>query len=88
MMQEMRTTLTLEPDAVVIVRRRMAERGLTFKQAVNDLIREGSQGTDESERFSTRTARMGNPSVNLDKALALGGELEDEELIRKYRAHK
>jgi hypothetical protein len=29
---------------------------------------------------------MGLPSVSLDRALALAGELEDEELIRRMRS--
>lgn len=35
----MRTTVTLDPDTEALVRRRMTERGATFKQAVNDAIR-------------------------------------------------
>lgn len=31
---------------------------------------------------------MGEPSVNLDKALQLAGEMEDEEIIRKMEAGK
>ena len=38
--------------------------------------------------FRTETASMGLPTVNLDKALQLAGELEDEELIRKQRLGK
>lgn len=34
----MRTTITLTPDAEAIIRRAMAERGMTFKEAVNDAI--------------------------------------------------
>ncbi|WP_454295554.1 hypothetical protein [Salana multivorans] len=34
----MRTTITLTPDADAIIRRVMAERGMTFKEAVNDVI--------------------------------------------------
>lgn len=87
MMQTMRTTITLDPDSLALVRRRMRERGQTFKQAVNDLIRSGA-GDRSSEPFRTATADLGTPAVNLDRALQIAGELEDEELIRKMRLGK
>ena len=36
-------------------------------------------------RRLTRTAELGVPTVTLDRALQLAGELEDEELIRRQR---
>jgi len=39
-------------------------------------------------QFRTATANMGLPSVNLDRALQLAEELEDEELVRKMRVGK
>lgn len=80
----MRTTVTLDPDTEQIVRRRMRERGMTFKQALNDVIR-AAASSPSAEPFRTRPAAMGVPAVNLDRALQLAGELEDEELVRKQR---
>lgn len=37
----MRTTLTLEPDVAAALRRRQRERGTSFKQEVNELLRRG-----------------------------------------------
>lgn len=83
----MRTTITLDPDTAALVDKRMRERGVSFKQAVNDAIRDGL--TDRAaEPFRTRTASMGMPSVNLDKAIQLAAELEDDELVRKMRLGK
>lgn len=83
----MRTTVTLEPDIEALLRRRMAERGISFKQAVNEAIRAGlSPRTGEA--FHTETVPMGSPTVNLDRALQLQGELEDEEAVRKMRSGK
>ncbi len=80
----MRTTITLDGDTEQLVRKRMRERGLTFKQAVNELIRRGaSAGTTP---FETATASMGESRVNLDRALQIAADLEDDELIRKMRA--
>lgn len=81
----MRTTVTLDPDTEQIVRRRMRERGQTFKQALNDVIRNGAASAP-SETFRTATASMGVSQVNLDRALQLAADLEDDELIRKMRA--
>lgn len=84
----MRTTVTLDPDTEALVRRRMRERGVSFKQAVNDAIREGAAGRGRQAAFRTETAALGHPAVNLDRALQLAGELEDEELVRKMRIAK
>lgn len=77
--------MTLDADTEQLLRRRMAEQKVSFKQAVNDAIRAGlSRDATQSASF-TRTFAMGVPRVNLDKALQLAGELEDEEIIRKMR---
>lgn len=84
----MRTTVTLDSDAEALVRRRMKERGVSFKQAVNDAIREGLTRPRRRPRFRTPTAALGLPAVPLDRALRLAGEIEDEELLRKMRTGK
>ena len=82
----MRTTVTLDPDVEAQVKRLMRERGLTFKEAVNDAIRAGLQ--PPGEPFRTPTYDMGEPLVDLTKALRLAGELEDEEIMRRLAARK
>ena len=77
--------MTLDADTQQLVRRRMSERGQSFKEALNDLVREAVREPD-SVPFRTRTVAMGTPTVNLDRALQLAGELEDEELVRRLRA--
>lgn len=81
----MRTTVTLDPDTEQIIRRQMAERGVSFKQALNDAIRKGVRAPSERGRFRTQTASMGRSTVNLDRALSVSGDLEDEELLRRMR---
>lgn len=83
MMRTMRTTVTLDPDTEQIVRKWMRERDMTFKEAINDAIR---QAAADPVPFRTETASMGEPSVNLDRALQIVGELEDDDLIRKMRS--
>ncbi len=84
----MRTTITLEADTDAIVRRLMRERGLTFKQAVNEAIRLGASTRGRPRPVRTRSFDMGEPRLDLDKALRLAAELEDDELIRKLATRK
>ena len=79
----MRTTVTLDADTAEMVRRRMRERQVSFKQALNDAIRAGLQPSDQE--FQTETASLGESSVNLDRALQLAADLEDDELVRRMR---
>jgi hypothetical protein len=80
-----RTTVTLDPDTEQIIRRRMAERGLSFKEALNDAIRSGVRSSGSAPPFSTATAALGESRVNLDRALQIAADLEDDELVRKLR---
>ncbi len=82
MMQAMRTTVTLDADTERIVRQRMRERNQSFKEALNDAIRSGVAGATP---FQTVVASMGRSRVNLDRALQLVADLEDDELIRASR---
>jgi hypothetical protein len=79
----MRTTITLEPDVEQLINRAMRERGLSFKQAVNEAIRAGAAppGTGADADFPTHD--MGAPIVDITKALRLAGELEDQELASR-----
>jgi hypothetical protein len=78
-----RTTVTLDPDVQALVEAAMRERGINFKQAVNDAIRAGLAPAKRA-RFKQRTFKTGfRPEVNYDKALQLAAAIEDEELVRK-----
>jgi hypothetical protein len=63
----------------------MAEKGLSFKRALNDAIRAGAKDRTRTT-FATRTKAMGVPAVNLDRALQIAADEEDDELIRRMRA--
>lgn len=77
----MRTTVTLDPDAHVVVKRLMRERSIGFKQALNDAIRAG--GAEPNAPYETPIFDMGVPRVNLDKALQLSGQMEDDYILAK-----
>jgi len=59
---------------------------MTFKEALNDAIRRGAAPPGERTPFRTQTAAMGESTVNLDRALQLVADLEDDELVRKLRS--
>lgn len=79
----MRTTVTLDPDVAAFVKRAMEERGITFKEAINEAIRAGMTGTGGARDVDVPVFDLGEPLVDITKALRLAGELEDEELARK-----
>ncbi len=80
----MRTTVTLDADTEHLVRQRMKDKGVSFKRALNDAIREGAVGRTR-EQFESPSFDLGVPAVDLTKALRLAGELEDEHLISGMR---
>ena len=79
----MRTTVTLDPDVEALIKVAMRERGLTFKQAVNEAIRAGSSTRPTAKRVRLPTYDMGEPLVGVTQALRLAGELEDQELAAR-----
>lgn len=81
----MRTTVTLDADTEQLIRRRMRERGISFKEALNEAIRSGVAGASVVA-FRTETASMGESRVNLDRALQIAADLEDDELLRRIRS--
>ena len=81
----MRTTVTLDPDTESLVRRLMEQRGVSFKRALNDAIRAGASGGGAPPPFETQVRHLGVPTINLDQALRLSGDLEDEEIVRRLR---
>ena len=92
MMLEVRTTVTIEPDIELLLRRAMKAKGLGFKEALNDalrrgLIRETPAGGRSPAPFRTFSMKL-RADVNLDKALSLAADLEDEETARKMALGK
>ena len=75
--------MTLDPDTRLLVERAMRERGLSFKEAVNDAIRMGLGARPSDRRRYTVPRRLGPARVDLTKTLALAAELEDDALARR-----
>ena len=87
MMPRMRTTVTLDPDVEAQLREAMRERGVSFKVALNDAVRVGLGGNGLPRPFKVISAPLGL-DINIDKALRIAGEMEDEEILRKMELGK
>ena len=79
--------MTLDDDVAALLERYRTEHGMSAKQAINALLRQGLTGPT-GQPFRTRTASMGRPRINLDRASQLIGELEDQEIVRKMALGK
>ncbi len=79
----MRTTVTLDPDVAEFVKRTMREHGMTFKQAITEAIRAGIAGGSRPSPRKFPTHDLGEPLVDVTKALRLAGEMEDQELAAR-----
>jgi hypothetical protein len=88
MVTPVRTTVTLDPDVEAKLRAAMRERDVSFKVALNDAVRAGLGTSGPASRpYKMPTAPLG-VRINIDKALQLAGEMEDEEIIRKIEEGK
>jgi hypothetical protein len=82
----MRTTVTLDPDVESMLRKEVRRRGEPFKQVLNNALRAGLRTMKRrDEAFEPLTFDMGKPRVDLTKAASLAAELEDDELVGRYR---
>ena len=86
----MRTTVTLDADVERLLRDSMRQRGLSFKQALNEAVRAGlTRGPNPTRRFKQRTFPLGGEQYfRWDKALSVADAIEDEELSRKLALRK
>ena len=88
-MMPMRTTVTLDPDVEALLRKEARRSGEPFKRVLNNAIRAGLRGSKQrDEAFEPLTFDMGAPRLDLTKAGALAAELEDDELIDRYRCSR
>lgn len=76
----MRTTLTLDPDVAAKLKSEMRRSGKSFKELVNDLLRDGllkQQGPKPIPKFEIRSKNMGlRAGLNLDSISQLIEDVE------------
>ncbi|MFV0427185.1 MAG: antitoxin [Beutenbergiaceae bacterium] len=82
----MRTTVTLDSDVEQLIRARM-QQGVSFKQALNDAIRDGASARGPlPEPFQTPTFDMGSASIDLVHGLRVAADLEDAAVAGRMAA--
>jgi antitoxin component of RelBE/YafQ-DinJ toxin-antitoxin module len=80
----MRTTLRLDDDLLLELKKRAGEEGLTLSEAVNLALRRGLASPKRPRRvFRQKTHDLGRPSFDVTKANAVAAALEDETILRK-----
>lgn len=86
----MRTTVRIDPDLAVRLRKMARERGISFKAALNAALRLGmGPAAPVTRPYRVRARRLGlRPGIDLDRALRLASSLEDEEAVRKLELRK
>lgn len=87
----MRTTVTLDPDLAHKLRAVAHERGISFKDALNGALRRGLADSPErgSRPYRLPVRPLGlRPGVDLEHALRVAADLEDEETVRKLELRK
>lgn len=78
----MRTTVTLDPDVEQVVRERMAAKGVSFKRALNDAIRESAPRVEYL--FETPSSRLGL-KIDLDHAGEVLSEMDVDDFLAKAK---
>ncbi len=85
----MRTTLTLDPDVAQELKARMAGRKASFKEVVNETLRQGLAARPKSKPvdvFRVEARSLGlKPGIDPNKLNQLLDELEAQEFVSKMR---
>ncbi len=81
----MRTTLTLDADIGVRLKELAKERSVSFEEVLNATLRAGLAAEEPVTRpFTVRAKPMAvRPGADLNRALRLADELEDEALVHE-----
>ena len=88
----MRSTVRIDDDLMAELKEWAHRENVSQTRLLNRLLREGMKALREKRSSKTpykeTTIAMGSPRIDLDKALALAAELEDEEILRKMSLKK
>jgi hypothetical protein len=88
----MRTTVRIDDELLLKLKEQAAREHVSLTKLLNRTVRAGLQASQKSaprkRPYHEKTHSMGAPLAGLDKALALAGSLEDEEIVRKIMLRK
>jgi hypothetical protein len=93
MMQNMRTTLTIDDQLAKALKEAAQRSDKSFKDIVNETLRAGlmvQRALPKAKLYKVKPTSLGGvkPGIDLVKALALADQLEAEELVRKLQMKK
>jgi adenine C2-methylase RlmN of 23S rRNA A2503 and tRNA A37 len=78
----MRTTLTIDDDVAVQLKRLRRERDVNLKELVNEVLRRGLRdmgaASQKRKTLRTRAFDMGKPLINIDNVAEVLAHLEGE----------
>ncbi|MFO0791132.1 MAG: hypothetical protein U0805_16855 [Pirellulales bacterium] len=83
--------MRIDDDLLRSLKRRAQDENTSLTKLVNLLLRRGLATSNAGTRrkvYREKTFDMGRPKVDLTKALALAGQLEDEEIVKKMALGK
>jgi len=88
----MRTTVRIDDDLMRDLNERARQEGLSLTRLINRVLRQGMgvlrQAAKPARPYREKTFRMGQPRIDLTKALALAASLEDSEVREKLARRK
>jgi hypothetical protein len=88
----MRTTVRIDDDLMRELNEQARREGLSLTKLINRVLRQGidavRQAAKPSQPYREKTFRMGQPTVDPSKALALAASLEDSEVREKLARRK
>ena len=87
-MHRMRTTLAIADDILREMKARAHETSVSLTRVANDVLDRRASISRPRRRYREEVADLGEPRVNLDRALALAAQLEDEGTLRKLEQRK
>lgn len=83
----MRTTITLDPDVAMMLKKRMQEQDLSFKDTVNQTLRQGFKAAISKKKrtpYKVKTFSLEfRPGIDPNRLNQLVDQLEVEDFIRK-----
>jgi hypothetical protein len=83
----MRTTVRIDDDLLRQIKDRAHREQTSMTKLLNEALRRGlNQPAKPRKPFVQKTYDLGEPKMDLTKALSLAFEMEDEETIRKMQA--
>lgn len=87
----MRTTLTVDDDLLRQLKQQAVKSRVPLRRLINSTLRKGLAAPPRArprKPYSCPTFSLGQPRLNLDKALALAASLEDAEVLREIELRK